>query len=285
MIKENFLDKSFIDEVIFLEYIKAEIKKRGLENIIKRVNFDKDGINEYNMQKECITINLNDILYKSNNNIENMITRKEQKTGIINDQNNVNIYNLYIINHELEHVSQAKIISESKDDTDYLKLRYALLLKTLLLIDNIFTFKNRETYDKYHDFFFSEYDADINSFINTLNFINGLNIDEINANIEKFNMLIAQTILRRYKNVHNKRKFSTPYENFLDLYNYINRDLKISANLTKYIDEFKEFSIPSSQIERLKLGLDIDFYTYEYLTLVSKKKHKTLNLFNDIMNL
>ena len=152
-------------------------------------------------------------------------------------------------------------------------------------IDNIFTFKNRETYDKYHDFFFSEYDADINSFINTLNFINGLNIDEINANIEKFNMLIAQTILRRYKNVHNKRKFSTPYENFLDLYNYINRNLKISASLTKYIDEFKEFSIPSSQIERLKLGLDLDFYTYEYLTLVSKKKHKTLNLFNDIMNL
>lgn len=27
MIKENFLDKSFIDEVIFLEYIKLKLKK------------------------------------------------------------------------------------------------------------------------------------------------------------------------------------------------------------------------------------------------------------------
>lgn len=284
MIKENFLDKSFIDEVVFLEYIKAEIKKRGLENFIKRVNFDKDGINEYNMQKECITINLNDILYKSDNNIENMITRKEQKTGIINDMNNVNIYNLYVINHELEHANQTKFMLDQKNDTDYLKLKYALIIKDILLIDNIFSFKGRELYDRYHDIFFSEYDADINSFINTLNLINRFNIDEMDANIQKFNMLIAQMILRRYKNMHNKRKFSTPCENFLDLYNYIDKELKIS---TKYIDEFKnnEFSIPSSQIEKLKLGLELDYYTYEYLKSVSKEKHKTLNLFNDIMNL
>lgn len=284
MMRKNFVDRSFIDEITFLEYIKDEIKKRGLESHIKRVNFDENGINEYNAQEKCITINLNDILYKSDNNIENMITKREQKTGIINDMNNVNIYNLYIINHELEHANQTKFMRDQKNDTDYLKLKYALIIKDVLLIDNIFSFKGRELYDRYHDIFFSEYDADINSFINTLNLINGFNIDEMDDNIQKFNMLIAQIILRRYKNMHNKRKFSTPCENFLDLYNYIDRELKIS---TKYINEFKnnEFRIPSSQIEKLKLGLELDCYTYEYLTSVSKEKHKTLNLFNDIMNL
>ena len=284
MIRKNFVDRSFIDEITFLEYIKDEIKKRGLESHIKKVNFDENGVNEYNAQEKCIIINLNDILYKSDNNIDNMITKREQKAGIINDMNNVNIYNLYVINHELEHANQTKFMLDKKKDTDYLKLKYALIIKDILLIDNIFSFKGRELYDRYHDIFFSEYDADINSFINTLNLINGFNIDEMDDNIQKFYMLIAQIILRRYKNMHNKRKFSTPCENFLDLYNYIDRELKIS---TRYIDEFKnnKFRIPFSQIERLKLGVDISEDTYEYLTLVSKNKHKTLNLFNDIMNL
>ena len=108
-----------------------------------------------------------------------MITKKEQKAGIIKDMNNVNIYNLYVINHELEHVNQTKFLLDSKLNSKYLNFKYSLLVKDLLLVDNIFTFLNKNTYYKYHDIFFSEYDADINSFINTLNFINSLDIDII----------------------------------------------------------------------------------------------------------
>lgn len=278
MMKENFINKEFIDDTIFLEYIKDEIKKRGLESHIKKVNFDGNGVNEYNAQEKCITINLNDILFKSSNIIENMITKREQKAGIIKDMNNVNIYNLYVINHELEHVNQTKFLLDSKLNSKYLNFKYSLLVKDLLLVDNIFTFLNKNTYYKYHDIFFSEYDADINSFINTLNFINSLDIDIIEKNIQKFNILIAKTLLKRYKNI----KSNTPYENFMNLYHSIFEYLKIEY---KYHIKNEDYDFPSSQIERLKLGVDISEDTYEYLTLVSKNKHKTLNLFNDIMNL
>ena len=155
---------------------------------------------------------------------------------------------------------------------------YSLLVKDLLLVDNIFTFLNKNTYYKYHDIFFSEYDADINSFINTLNFINSLDIDIIEKNIQKFNILIAKTLLKRYKNI----KSNTPYENFMNLYHSIFEYLKIES---KYHIKNEDYDFPSSQIERLKLGFQISKDTYKYLTLVSKEKHKTLNLFNDIMNI
>ena len=276
--KENFINKEFIDDTIFLEYIKEEIIKRNLKNYIENIIFDKDGENEYSVQDKRITINLNDILFKSSNIIENMITKKEQNNGIIKDMNNVNIYNLYVINHELEHVNQTKFLLDSKLNSKYLNFKYSLLVKDLLLVDNIFTFLNKNTYYKYHDIFFSEYDADINSFINTLNFINSLDIDIIEKNIQKFNILIAKTLLKRYKNI----KSNTPYENFMNLYRSIFEYLKIES---KYHINYEDYDFPSSQIERLKLGVDISEDTYEYLTLVSKNKHKTLNLFNDIMNL
>ena len=278
MIKENFINKEFIDDTIFLEYIKEEIIKRNLENYIENIIFNKDDENEYSVQDKRITINLDYILFKSSNIIENMITKKEQNNGIIKDMNNVNFYNLYVINHELEHANQTKFVLDSKLNSKYLNFKYSLLVKDLLLVDNIFTFLNKNTYYKYHDIFFSEYDADINSFINTLNFINSLDIDIIEKNIQKFNILIAKTLLKRYKNI----KSNTPYENFMNLYHSIFEYLKIES---KYHINYENYDFPSSQIERLKLGVDISKDTYKYLTLVSKNKHKTLNLFNDIMNI
>ena len=75
MMKENFINKEFIDDTIFLEYIKEEIIKRNLKNYIENIIFDKDDENEYSVQDKRITINLNDILFKSSNIIENMITK------------------------------------------------------------------------------------------------------------------------------------------------------------------------------------------------------------------
>lgn len=61
MMKENFINKEFIDDTIFLEYIKEEIIKRNLKNYIENIIFDKDDENEYSVQDKRITINLNDI--------------------------------------------------------------------------------------------------------------------------------------------------------------------------------------------------------------------------------
>ena len=77
--KENFINKEFIDDTIFLEYIKEEIIKRNLKNYVENIIFDKDDENEYSVQDKRITINLNDILFKSSNIIKNMITKKRTK--------------------------------------------------------------------------------------------------------------------------------------------------------------------------------------------------------------
>lgn len=291
MMKENFINKEFIDDTIFLEYIKEEIIKRNLKNYIENIIFDKDDKNEYSVQDKRITINLNDILFKSSNIIKNMITKKEQNNGIIKDMNNVNIYNLYVINHELEHANQVKLLNTLDPDEHlnepYIIWRYLLLVKDILLENNSIIYFNDMPYKVYHDYYMSEYDANINSYINTLNFINSLDLKKINKNIEKFNMIIAKNLLYLYRDIENKRKFSTPSKNFIKLHNHIRKLLKNRNidNPENFFDEYEGIEKPSSQIERLKLGFQISKDTYEYLTLVSKNKHKTLNLFNDIMNL
>lgn len=100
-------------------------------------------------------------------------------------------------------------------------------------------------------------------------------------------MIIAKNLLYLYRDIENKRKLSTPSINFIKLHKHIRKLLKNRNidNSENFFDEYEGIEKPSSQIERLKLGFQISKDTYEYLTLVSKEKHKTLNLFNDIMNI
>ena len=58
-----------------------------------------------------------------------------------------------------------------------------------------------------------------------------------------------------------------------------------TSNSESFLNIYKGIEKPSKEIDRLKLGFQISKDTYKYLTLVSKEKHKTLNLFNDIMNI
>lgn len=223
--------------------------------------------------------------------LEHIITKKEQKTGRLKDLNKVNLYNFFVINHEIEHANQIKLLNtldpdEHLDDL-YTIWRYLLLIKDVLLENNSIIYFNDMPYNNYHDYYISEYDANINSYINTLNFLNNLNIKEIETNIKGFNMLIAKNLLYLYRDIENKRKLSTPSKNFIKLHNHVRRLLE-SRNIynpENFFDIYRGIEKPSLQIERLKLGFQISKDTYEYLTLVSKEKHKTLNLFNDIMNL
>lgn len=293
-IKKCILNKDYITDEMYIDYIINEVINRDLIEYIKEVEFDDDKICEFNNQEKLITINPNEILYENGikgiPDLVNVISRKEQRTGKLKDKNNYNLYNYFIINHEIEHASQVKLLNTLDPDEHlnepYVIWRYLLLIKDILLENNSIIYFNDMPYNVYHDYYMSEYDANINSYINTLNFINSLDLKEINKNIEKFNMIIAKNLLYLYRDIENKRKLSTPSINFIKLHKHIRKLLKNRNidNPENFFDEYEGIEKPSSQIERLKLGFQISKDTYDYLTLVSKEKHKTLNLFNDIMN-
>lgn len=294
-IKKCILNKDYITNEMYIDYIINEVINRDLIEYIKEVEFDDDKICEFNNQEKLITINPNEILYENGikgiPDLVNVISRKEQRTGKLKDKNNYNLYNYFIINHEIEHANQVKLLNRLNPkehlNEPYIFWRFLLLIKEVLLENNSIIYLKDMPYKVYHDYYISEYDANINSYINTLNFLNNLDLREINKNIEKFNTIIAKNLLYLYRDIENKRKLSTPSKNFIKLHNHVRRLLE-SRNIynpENFFDIYRGIEKPSLQIERLKLGFQISKDTYEYLTLVSKEKHKTLNLFNDIMNL
>ena len=294
-IKKCILNKDYITDEMYIDYIISEVINRDLIEYIKEVEFDYDKICEFNNQEKLITINPNEILYENGikgiPDLVNVISRKEQRTGKLKDKNNYNLYNYFIINHEIEHANQVKLLNRLNPkehlNEPYIFWRFLLLIKEVLLENNSIIYLKDMPYKVYHDYYISEYDANINSYINTLNFLNNLDLREINTNIEKFNTIIAKNLLYLYRDIENKRKLSTPSKNFIKLHNHVRRLLE-SRNIynpENFFDIYRGIEKPSLQIERLKLGFQISKDTYEYLTLVSKEKHKTLNLFNDIMNL
>lgn len=294
-IKKCILSKDYITDEMYIDYIISEVINRDLIEYIKEVEFDDYKMCSFNNQEKLITINPNEILYENGikgiPDLVNVISKREQKTGKLKDKNSYNLYNYFVINHEIEHASQVKLLNTLDPDEHlnepYIIWRYLLLVKDILLENNSIIYFNDMPYNTYHDYFISEYDANINSYINTLNFINSLDLKEINKNIEKFNMIIAKNLLYLYRDIECKRKISTPSKNFIKLHNHIRKLLKNRNiyNPENFFDIYKGIEKPSSQIERLKLGFQISKDTYKYLTSVSKEKHKTLNLFNDIMNL
>lgn len=294
-IKKCILNKDYITDEMYIDYIISEVINRDLIEYIKEVEFDDDKICEFNNQEKLIIINPNEILYENGikgiPDLVNVISRKEQRTGKLKDKNNYNLYNYFIINHEIEHANQVKLLNRLNPkehlNEPYIFWRFLLLIKEVLLENNSIIYLKDMPYKVYHDYYISEYDANINSYINTLNFLNNLDLREINTNIEKFNTIIAKNLLYLYRDIENKRKLSTPSKNFIKLHNHVRRLLE-SRNIynpENFFDIYRGIEKPSLQIERLKLGFQISKDTYEYLTLVSKEKHKTLNLFNDIMNL
>lgn len=294
-IKKCILNKDYITDEMYIDYIINEVINRDLIEYIKEVEFDDDKICSFNNEEKLITINPNEILYENGikgiPDLVNVISRKEQRTGKLKDKNNYNLYNYFIINHEIEHANQVKLLNRLNPkehlNEPYIFWRFLLLIKEVLLENNSIIYLKDMPYKVYHDYYISEYDANINSYINTLNFLNNLDLREINTNIEKFNTIIAKNLLYLYRDIENKRKLSTPSKNFIKLHNHVRRLLE-SRNIynpENFFDIYRGIEKPSLQIERLKLGFQISKDTYEYLTLVSKEKHKTLNLFNDIMNL
>lgn len=294
ILKETIENEDLFNSNLLKSYILHEKQKRKLKKQIQDIEIDSNIDSKYDANNRYININPIEMLMVKRipkHYMINLLSKTEIKKQYINDINYLNVHTLYIINHELEHASQVKLMSDEENFnkfTNFQKIKLLHLIKSSLLQYNSNMFFNGNIYTKYHDYFMDEYDANINSFINTICLLNFLDIDKIKEIIVKFNMLAAKNILYSYKNIANN-KISTPSNNFIkiynDIFNILNKkneffidiiDLNIDINTNNiHID---------NEIDRLKLGLSLKKDTINYLKAISNKKHKTLNLFNDIEN-
>ena len=144
-IKRCILNKDYIIDEMYIEYIMSEVIDRDLTEYIKKVEFNDKKINSFNNLEKLITINHNYILQKGEiPDLANIISNREKKTGKLKDKNSYNLYNFFVINHEIEHASQVKLLY-SIDPIEHLNepytfWRFLLLIREILLEDNSITY-------------------------------------------------------------------------------------------------------------------------------------------------
>ncbi len=291
-IKKCFIDREFISSRILLKFIKQKIHEYSLEDYIDTVKISNNCESSFNTEKNYLNLNPNEILYESKNkkipNIMDIINKKEKKTGIINNPNCVNIYNLYASRHELEHVIQQKIaynvFFKTDENNHFNTWKLLLIIKDLITsyYDNIY-FKDY-FYNKYHDYLFLEYSSNIESYLETIYLVNSFNISDVKDILVLFNNIVAKNLIYLYRDIENNKKLSTPSKNALKLNKHLLKLLK-ESNIkitTTNLSIYKGIDTPKYQLDRLRLGLSINSTTYNYINKVAASKTKTLNLFDDI---
>jgi hypothetical protein len=294
--KNYFNLNQTIDDEILILYINALISEEDLFDYVKKISINYKKGSAYNCELNEILINPNEIFAprdKENLNIitvDNLISNYNRKNHIIKNPNIINIYNIFQINHELTHVLQNLIYNEGSIDDWYT----GLLSKSLIFMNIDEKYFKSKYYNMFHEEIYSEYDANINGYLITLEILNNLGIKDIDKEIEKFNLLIARNILTLYKNIFNDKQISTPSLNTIKLLNLLKEKIK-EIDFDEYnkikdfeknaYDNIKDIAKPDNQFERIELGLSINKKTYKYLLNIALRKDKTKNLFNDIRNI
>ncbi len=276
-------NNKFIPSEFLLDYLERRIDEEELENYIDNVSMDTSRDNGYNPGTNEININPNEILFdnidKKMPDINWLLQKKEKKSSKIKTPNAVNIYNLMCINHELAHAMQKKSITFGPND-----LKKAFTINDVLITMYDICYFKSFYYKKYHDYFYKEYDANINSYLEIIYLLNSYNLKSTTDLIIKSNEIIAKHLIYLYSDLDDKKKRTTPVRNMRKLYKHIiDVALKHNIDLTKGYDyKDYDFSKPENELDRLRLGISISNDTYNYIKNVSIKKEKTLNLFDDI---
>ena len=264
--------KERFDEPILFDFLDSEIIKKNLSHFISDIIMSDEMESRYYTKERILYYNPNDIFTSSNYNCPSfdlIISEFERRNRLLNDENEYNIYSIHGINHELSHIVQLKICSESDS---FLK---SILLYDLQLIAMDFKFHNGIHYKNLHDNFYCEYNANIESYIKTLELFNSFNLDELDALLVKANKIIANHIIYMYTDLTDKQKLSNPIDNLLKIKNMISdEEINLSIDLPSSINN----------IECIRLGMQINDSTFKYLYDISKGKKKTLNIFEDIRN-
>jgi len=258
----QFLDCNDISEMVYLnsngkvEAVFFEnIKLAGYLDDINTIAFNNQI--EEKIKKRCLE--LYEVEYKEKNLTPNFLPDL------------YNIIILHIIFHELQHHFQ---------DNSSLNSHKKQLLKQNANHKK----KSYEMYSKYHDMFYIEYDADINSMKKTLNFIKKYCPDLNKDSIIEYNSIYAYYICSAY---------GKGYINTINDKKIVNSPIDFYKVLSKSLDNKKEKRIIKNKIKNLKLcsrndytkllnGFKLSKSTMKFIRNVSNGEIITINLLEDI---
>ena len=182
-------NNQLIDESFTMNYIKSELNNKNLEKYNNGIYFnDKtDFLAGYNYNKEFLIFNLK--------KIKNLIVSTLLDKQINNNKEalNCNITMLHVINHELSHIMQKAIIMDNYVANELIKS---------IIEESIYYQRNPKLYNKYHDKYIIEYNANLKGLIDTKKFI-----ENTKYNYKNINDLIINYINKSYYNMSPVEKF------------------------------------------------------------------------------
>lgn len=183
-------NNQLMDESFTMNYIKSELNNKNLEKYNNGIYFnDKtDFLAGYNYNKEFLIFNLK--------KIKNLIVSTLPDKQINNNKEalNCNITMLHVINHELSHIMQKAIIMDNYVENELIKS---------LIEESIYYHRNPKLYNKYHDKYIIEYNANLKGLIDTKKFI-----ENTKYNCKNINDLIINYINKSYYNTSPVEKFN-----------------------------------------------------------------------------
>ena len=183
-------NNQLIDESFTMNYIKSELNNKNLEKYNNGIYFnDKtDFLAGYNYNKEFLIFNLK--------KIKNLIvsTLPDKQINNNKEELNCNITMLHVINHELSHIMQKAIIMDNYVANELIKS---------IIEESIYYQRNPKLYNKYHDKYIIEYNANLKGLIDTKKFI-----ENTKYNCNNINDLIINYINKSYYNMSPVEKFN-----------------------------------------------------------------------------
>ena len=245
----KFDDGYIICEKDVLEIVSHYIKEDNLEEFIRDVSFDNNYgcMGAYNPINNKIVLNSDDILkfcYSLWNKLMKLYNIDEKYSSYF-----INFYYLYVLFHEVEHAKQNKKYKSLNDKS----ILYAFLYELCSRLEG-----NNQFYDKNHDLFPMEIEANNNGLLKSYNLLSYTKLPGRETRILYLQYLFS--LLSNYERI-NKYRVLTPIEKLYE--NVKTLDIDLIFNL---LDESK-----LSKIERFNLGVCVTPKEFDGIDYEKKK--------------
>ncbi len=241
----KFNNNGIVNENDILNISSKFIHENKLEEYLKDVKFNNtiNDIAVYSPLNSIIYINMQKLwetCYKWTNKLQ-----ASYKIDNNNYSYFLNFFVLYILFHEITHAIQKMKHDKNCNNTDSVYIFLYELCEKLEI-------ENRELYNKNHNLFPMEIEANNNGLLKAYNFMSHTNVPNHEKRI--MHLQYISSLLSNYERV-GKNHIITPFNKLYILENRINISKLNELLETENLDE----------IERLNLGLDIKINEYKSL--------------------
>lgn len=272
----NFIYKIYHHKKLSLEDIKefwmGQAKTLGLEQYVNDIKLERIlGFAEYSSDDKEIHIS-KDYKYDIKRLKKRVFKPHIIGTFLCDDADLFNLCIIYAGFHELWHAKQEKEKNENKDSY------YSILLKFSAINQRF----SGSTYKYFHNRYFHEYDAIINSIMITLDFIKSFSLSK--RSLVAINKYFADEILESY-GFNNDYPFGDKYESPIEFFNYFsNNNLIIDKYDGKLTFILRNYELSSNEFENLINGYKISANLIEKLKNIRDGNVDTVNIIDEIKN-